>query len=228
MEVVNNVHLIPGIVANPYLIINPEGLTLIDTGLPKSDKKILEYVTSLGYDVGDIKEIIITHADGDHVGGLAAIKAGSGGQVFASEIEAKAIAEGVQSRPLKLSGVQKLLFSAARVFFKAAPAEVDQIVTNDEIIPVMGGLRVVDTPGHTPGHISLYAKEQGILFCGDSLRCPDGQIKVSKGVNTWDEEQAWQSAKLQAGLGARIVCPGHGDVVHQAEMQFQRMLEGRS
>ena len=58
MEVVNNVHLIPGIVANPYLIINPEGLTLIDTGLPKSDKKILEYVTSLGYDVGDIKDVL--------------------------------------------------------------------------------------------------------------------------------------------------------------------------
>ena len=228
MEVVNNVHLIPGIVANPYLIINPEGLILIDTGLPKSDKKILEYVTSLGYDIGDIKEIIITHADGDHVGGLVAIKAGSGGQVFASEIEAKAIAEGVQSRPLKLSGVQKLLFSAARVFFKAAPAKVDQIVINEEIIPVMGGLRVVDTPGHTPGHISLYAEEQGILFCGDSLRCPDGQIKVSKGVNTWDEEQAWQSAKLQAGLGARIVCPGHGDVVNEAEAQFQLMLKGKS
>ena len=228
MEVVNNVHLIPGIVANPYLIINPEGLTLIDTGLPKSDKKILEYVTSLGYDIGDIKEIIITHADGDHVGGLVAIKAGSGGQVFASEIEAKAIAEGVQSRPLKLSGVQKLLFSAARVFFKAAPAKVDQIVINEEIIPVMGGLRVVDTPGHTPGHISLYVEEQGVLFCGDSLRCPDGQIKVSKGVNTWDEEQAWQSAGIQAGLGARIVCPGHGDVVNEAEAQFQLMLKGRS
>lgn len=228
MEVFENIHLIPGIVANPYLIIEAGGLTLIDTGLPRSNKKILKYITSIGYEAGDIKNIIITHADGDHVGGLAAIKAKSGGRVFASEIEAQAIAEGVQSRPLKLNRIQKLLFSLASVFFRAAPAEVDQILTNEEVLPVMGGLRVIETPGHTPGHISLYAEEQGVLFCGDSLRCPDGRIKASRGVNTWDEELAWQSAELQAGLGASVVCPGHGEVVREAGDEFQKMVNRRS
>jgi glyoxylase-like metal-dependent hydrolase (beta-lactamase superfamily II) len=228
MEIVKNIHLIPGVVANPYLIINRGGLTLIDAGLPWSAKKILKYVTSLGFEAGDIKNIIITHADSDHVGGLAAIQTKSGGEVLASEIEAQAIKGGVQSRPLILSGIQKLLFSAASVFFRAAPAEVDHILTNGEVLPGLGGLRVIESPGHTPGHISLYDEEQGVLFCGDSLRCPDGRIKVSRGVNTWDEALAWQSAELQAGLGASTVCPGHGDVVREAGVAFQKMFDSRS
>lgn len=228
MEIVKNIHLIPGIVANPYLILDTDGLTLIDTGLPRSDKKIMGYVTSLGFETSDIKNIIITHADSDHVGGLATLQAESGGRVLASEVEAQAIAKGVQSRPLKLSGIQKLLFSLASVFFRAAPVVVDHILTNEEILPVLGSLRVIETPGHTPGHISLFVEEEGVLFCGDSLRCPDGRIKVSKGANTWDEELAWQSAGLQAGLGVSIVCPGHGDVVYEAEEQFQQLFLSRS
>lgn len=228
MEVVKNIHLVPGVVANPYLIINSESLTLIDAGLPWSYKKILKYITSLGFEAEDIRDIIITHADSDHVGGLATIQSRSEGRVFASEIEAQAIVQGIQSRPLKLSGVQKRLFSLASVFFRAAPVEVDHILTNEEILPVMGGLRIIETPGHTPGHISLYAEVEGVLFCGDSLRCPDGRIKVSRGVNTWDEELAWQSAELQAGLGASIVCPGHGDVVYEAGVQFQQLFLKRS
>lgn len=227
MEILKNVHLIPSVVANPYLIVDSGELTLIDTGLPWSAKKILKYVTSLGFETGDIKNILITHADSDHVGGLAAIQKKSGGEVFASEIEAQAIKTGEQSRPLKLSGIQKLLFSAASIFFRAAPAGVDHILTNEEVLPIMGGLRVVETPGHTPGHISLFSEEEGVLFCGDSLRCPDGRIKVSRGVNTWDEGLAWQSAELQVGLGASIVCPGHGDVVRDAGEAFQNMLDKR-
>lgn len=227
MEIHKNIHHIPGVVANPYLIIDSGDLTLIDTGLPWSAKKILKYVTSLGFEAGDIKNILITHADSDHVGGLAAIQKLSGGEVFASEIEAQAIKDGEQSRPLKLSGIQKVLFSAASVFFRAAPAKVDHILTNEEVLPVMGGLRVIETPGHTPGHISLYAEEEGVLFCGDSLRCPDGRVKVSRGVNTWDEALAWQSAELQVGLGSSILCPGHGDVVREAGVAFQKMLDKR-
>src|SRR5208283_3432217 len=83
MEITTNVHLIPNIVANPYLIMDPDGLTLIDTGLPGSDKKILNYISGLGRSPSDLKRIIITHSDIDHVGGLSAIRKASGAHIYA-------------------------------------------------------------------------------------------------------------------------------------------------
>jgi len=74
MEIIPNVHLIPNIVANPYLIVDPDGLTLIDAGLPGNHKKILNYISGLGHTPSDLKRIIITHADIDHIGGLSALK----------------------------------------------------------------------------------------------------------------------------------------------------------
>ena len=84
MEIIATVHLIPNIVANPYLIMDPDGLTLIDTGLPGNHKKILNYMTGLGYSPSDLTRIIITHADMDHIGSLSALKKASGARVYAS------------------------------------------------------------------------------------------------------------------------------------------------
>ena len=89
MEVAPNVHLIPGITANPYLIVDADGLTLIDAGLPGSDRKILRALAGLGYYAPkDLKRILITHAGFDHVGGLARLKAATGARVYASAIAA--------------------------------------------------------------------------------------------------------------------------------------------
>jgi glyoxylase-like metal-dependent hydrolase (beta-lactamase superfamily II) len=49
------------VIANPYLIVDGDGPTLIDTGLPRSHRKILEYVTSLGKSARDRKRIVLTH-----------------------------------------------------------------------------------------------------------------------------------------------------------------------
>ena len=59
MEIRQNVHLIPNVIANPYLIIDPDGLTLIDSGIPGSEKKILKYIASLGFEPTDFE----THSD---------------------------------------------------------------------------------------------------------------------------------------------------------------------
>lgn len=221
MEVLPNVHLIPNVIANTFLLVDEDGLTLVDAGLPNSQGKILNYLASLGYAPGDLRRILITHADTDHVGSLAALQAASGARLYASPIETEAIAAGRMSRPLKLGGLRWLLFSIAQPFFKARPARVDETLRDGQSLPVLGGLRVVETPGHTPGHLSFYAPGPGILFCGDSLRCVRGKIEVSRGANTWDAALAMQSAKIQAGLGASLLCAGHGQVITQAQAQFR-------
>src|SRR5215204_6321754 len=94
MEIIQNVHQVPHVIANTYVIIAPRGLTLIDSGLPGSARKILKYISNLGYAPTDLKRILITHADFDHIGGLAALKKMSGARVFSSQVEAQGICIG--------------------------------------------------------------------------------------------------------------------------------------
>ncbi len=222
MKIIENVYLVPQVVANPYLLVNDDGLTLIDAGLPGSEKKILAYVASLGKSPSDLKRIILTHSDLDHVGGLAALVKATGARTYASQIEAQAIAAGKPSRKIDRSGfsIRRLLMGLLRPFFKTTPFQVDEVLADGQVLPILGGLRVVATPGHTPGHISLYAPAERVLFCGDSMVTDASGIQGSRPTVTWDAAQARDSVRAQAGLGARIVCSGHGPAVKDAAGKF--------
>ena len=224
MQFAPTVHLVPGVFANPYLIVDPDGLTLIDTGLPGSEKKILKYIASIGMSPRDLKFIIITHADGDHFGSLNALKAASGARVYASRIEAEAMAAGKSSRELRPGSVlAKIFFALLAPLFKAKPTIVDEVIGDGQTLPILGGLRVVSTPGHTPDHISLFAPSAGVLFAGDSMKSSRRGLDGSSGGNTWDEAKANESVRKQAALGAMIVCVGHGPVIADAVSKFPQL-----
>lgn len=217
MQITSNVHHIPGIICNPYLIIDEDGLTLIDTGMPGSHKKILDYIKGLERTPSDLKRIILTHSDIDHVGGLASLKQASGATTYASQIEAAAIAKGrpsrqIQSKQTLRRAVRRLLMSV----FRPKPIQVDEILVEGQTLPVLGGLQVLSTPGHTPGHISLYSPSTGVLFCGDSIVSRDGVLIESVPANTWNQEKAAESVRKQAALKPKVVCSGHGPVVKDA------------
>lgn len=224
MEILQNLFRVPSVTANTYLLVDPDGLTLIDTGLPRRASKILSFIDSLGYAAGDLKHILLTHADSDHVGSLADLQAVSEARTYSSPIEAEAIRAGRFSRPLQLHGWKKWLFDISMQFFKVSPSRVDQELFDNQILPIWGGLQVIETPGHTPGHLSFYAPQKKVLFCGDSLRCPQGEIIISRGANTWNADVARSSAIKQAALGARIVCAGHGAVVQDAGHSFDALI----
>jgi glyoxylase-like metal-dependent hydrolase (beta-lactamase superfamily II) len=222
VKITENILVIPDVVANLYVILDGDGLTLIDAGVPRSEKKILAYVASLGKSARDVKRIILTHADLDHVGSLAALHKATGARTYAGKIEAEAMAAGKPSRPIKPSGfsMRRLIFTLLGPFMKPRPFHVDEILTDGQVLPVGGGLRVVDTPGHTPGHLSLFAPASGVLFCGDSMVTDETGIHGSRPKFTWDEAIAKEAVRRQAALGARIVCSGHGPVVMDAIGKF--------
>jgi glyoxylase-like metal-dependent hydrolase (beta-lactamase superfamily II) len=222
MKIIDNVFVVPGVVANPYIIVDMDGLTVIDTGLPGSQKKIMAYVAGLGKQAQDVKRIIITHADFDHIGGLAALQRASGARTYASKIEADAIAKGKSSREIKVTGfsLRRVFFVLMRPFMKLTPFQVDETLVEGQMLPVLGGLRVIETPGHTPGHVSLFAPSVGVLFCGDSMVSDDHGLRGSRRGITWDETRARESERKQAALGAHIVCSGHGPVVMDANGKF--------
>lgn len=223
MEILPNVHLVDGVIANPYLIVDDDGLTIIDAGLPTSHRKILAYIARLGKSPADLKRIILTHSDLDHVGGLAALQRATGARTYASKIEAEAIARGEPSRKAEPPGfsLRRLVFRLLGPIVRPRPFHVDELLADAQVLPVLGGLRVVDTAGHTPGHVSLFAPEAGVLFCGDSMRTSESAINpgTHPGI-TWDAARARESIRKQAALGARVVCAGHGPVVMDARGKF--------
>ena len=221
----NHVYLIPGVTANCYILVgqDPEGLTMIDTGMRYSEKTILRYMASQGWSAGDLRRILITHADLDHYGSLAALQKASGARTYASPIEAQAIAKGGSSRPLDYSRnttLQRLLIAFFSQIIKATPFQVDEYLAEGQRLPVLGGLQVLETPGHSPNHLSFFSPSLRVLFCGDSMRSDGKGLRTSRSRNNWDQEKARESVRKQAELGAQIVCPGHGPVVRDALRKF--------
>jgi glyoxylase-like metal-dependent hydrolase (beta-lactamase superfamily II) len=216
MEIIPNIHQIKDQFVNAYLIVNGDDLILIDTGFADDAKSVYAKVEELGFMLSDIKKILITHTDKDHVGGLAALKKATNATIYASAGEAQAIQKGELSRPLVGKGLMKLVYFLTQSFSKFTPVEIDEIVSAGQALPILGGLTVVSCPGHTPDHIAFFLKTQGVLFAGDALRASNQGLVISSGGNTWDEAKAIESARTLAALKPEIVCCGHGPVVFDA------------
>jgi glyoxylase-like metal-dependent hydrolase (beta-lactamase superfamily II) len=220
MEVIPNVHLIRDSFVNLYMIGDDNGLTLIDSGFRRNGRKVLAAIAAIGRSPSDLRQILITHCDGDHVGGAAALQQQTGARVCASKLEAEAMADGRSSRAINPSGIIGRLINMMQFMFRFTPTRADAYLSEGEVFPVLGGLRVIATPGHTPEHVSFFAPTAGILFTGDSIISHGKELVISRGANTWDDARARESVRLQAGLGARIVCPGHGPVIMDASSKF--------
>jgi glyoxylase-like metal-dependent hydrolase (beta-lactamase superfamily II) len=223
MEITSNIHHISLGYVNAYLIVEPEGLTLIDTGTGSGHKAILAYIEEIGCQLTDLKHILITHGDPDHTGSLKKLVEASGAKAYASQIEAEAWAQGKGSRRLNF-GLFTTPVNAFLELFSRPNKPMDEILEPGQILPMLGGLEVIATPGHTPGHISFFARREGVLFAGDSMRSkPDQLIPGNMRMVTWDEEKLIGSIRLQKELAPQIVCVGHGPVVFEAKNKFPSM-----
>jgi glyoxylase-like metal-dependent hydrolase (beta-lactamase superfamily II) len=211
MEIYSNIHMISGLASKQYLIVDPDGITLIDAGLPGDYKKILTYMNKLGYPPSKLHQIFITHADGDHYGGVNGLKKFNQSVIVrSSNIEARAMEKGVSSRTIAPKGLLGLFFKMALKIIRSVPTEVMGDMSPGMELPIMGGLEVLDTSGHTPGHLSFYLKVHGILFAGDSILVHGNDLVPSAGANTWDLDKARIAFQKQISLDPGIIAGGHG------------------
>jgi glyoxylase-like metal-dependent hydrolase (beta-lactamase superfamily II) len=209
-QINSDAYWIHSMVSNQYLIVEKDGLTLIDAGLPGNAKNIHKQLEKAGLDYFAIKRILITHADGDHYGAANDVRKETKAEIWAGKIEADALKTGGSSRALHPTGIAKVFYNIASKMLKSNPTLVDRILQNGEILPIVGSLKVIATPGHTPGHLSYFLSGSKILFCGDTIRIVKDVPRPSIGGNTWDAKIAQESCAMQLALKPSVICAGHG------------------
>jgi glyoxylase-like metal-dependent hydrolase (beta-lactamase superfamily II) len=210
---------------HPTLIWDKDEAILVDAGIPGQASVLKEAMTRLGIPFEKLRKIIITHHDLDHIGGLPEIL-----NAFTHKIEVLATAvekpfiEGRQKQ-LKItpefineisSSIPPQLPEERRKaildFFENPPkANVDQIIADEERLPMFGGITVIHTPGHTPGHISLYHNESKTLIAGDAIMIENGHLVES--YNCTDDALARESLKRFLAYDIDNLICYHGGVL---------------
>lgn len=206
-EIQPSVYWLEGRGVNLYVCVDSDGLTLVDAGMPKSEGVVLTAVSELGFQPTDLKRILITHGDLDHAGSAAAIQAATGAVVLASADTAVYLQNGRSPKHLPWL-VQTL--SDAFFKYKTLSAASLQIFRAGDMLPVLGGLEVLATPGHTLDHHSLYHPSSGLLFAGDALNTRDGRLQSTPKRITADKEAARQSAIHLLEKKPTVFACGHG------------------
>lgn len=207
MEVVANLHWIEGQQSNIFLWTGEEGLLLIDAGMPGDAQWILEYITDLGYEPGDLKGILLTHADVDHVGAAAALQAASGATVYAGAETAALLSKGKSAKHMPWLS-QFIIDHFLK--FPAVPVDKIQILEEEKPIPGWEEWQALATPGHTNDHLSFFNPIQSILFTGDAVNNRRDNFQISPNRISSDPEAARESAIRLLRLEAAVIACGHG------------------
>jgi len=208
MEILPGVHWLKAGYANAYLCVEDEGLTLIDSGTPRQAEKILSAVRDLGRAPSELRRILITHADFDHAGSAAELHRRTGATVVAAPLTLDYLRRGRASKH-----VGGPLASVGDLFnrYKLLPEGALAPAVAGSVLPVLGGLQVLATPGHTPDHHAFYSPSRGVLFAGDALSTGSGGLGIAHALITADSGAARRSARQLLRLTPAVFACGHGD-----------------
>ncbi len=213
-QISDHVYTVQGLtIGRVFFIEGNDGLTLIDTGLPGAEKRIEKDLASRGHKLADVKNILITHAHGDHIGGLAGVqKIATNAKTYVHTRDVPVTrGEIPQPRPPKesLKGIDRLMGNG---MFGASPAarvdiDMQEGFSLDHILP---GLTVVDEPGHSAGQVGFWWPVTGLLISGDLCANLFGRFIRPFAAFTVDMAEAARSIRKVAKMDVKILAPGHG------------------
>jgi len=188
-----------GNIIHPTLLWDQEMTVLIDTGFPGQIEDLRMAMQKVGVSLDKLNLVILTHQDIDHIGCLPDIlrECGSKIQVYAHELD----------KPYN-QGEQPLLKD--RQIKNPPKGRVDNTLHDGQELACCGGIQVIHTPGHTPGHISLYLKRSKTLIAGDSLYSVNGMLGGIHEPTTLDIEEARHSLQKVLNLNIESIICYHG------------------
>ena len=194
---------------NAYLVPEDDGLTVVDTLIPRSAKPIRAAAERLG---APIVRIALTHAHGDHVGSLDELADGLPGvEVLISARDARLLAKDMTLDPDEPKDKLRGGYPGTRTRPTRTLAPGDRV----------GSLEVVAAPGHTPGQVAFLDVRDRTLICGDAYSTLGGVFTTAKvnprfpfpALSTWHRPTALETARALRALDPARLAPGHGKVV---------------
>ena len=207
MEVAAGVHQIRMLGADSF-VLGDDRITLIDAGMAGSRRTIERYLHRIGRTMAELERIVCTHGHPDHIGGVNELVRGR------DDVE-------VLIHPADLAGLRLPLREAMRrsphggarrgrliQYLTRTPGNCTPI-DDGAVLPLLGGLRVVHTPGHTPGSICLYAERLRLLFTGDVLQVIRGRLTFASRLFSHDHAGARASVERLAELEVDTIVFSH-------------------
>ncbi len=189
-------------------LLEEDRLTLIDAGMVGSRLLLERYLRRIGRRLDELDRIICTHGHPDHIGGI-------------SELVRDRDDVAVLIHPDDLAGLTRPLREAMATaeshgerrgriiqYLTRTPADPTPL-EGDDILPILGGLRVVHTPGHTPGSICLYLERSRTLFTGDVLQVIRGRLTYASAFFSHDHAGARGSVERLAALDVETIALSH-------------------
>jgi glyoxylase-like metal-dependent hydrolase (beta-lactamase superfamily II) len=211
MEITKGVHLLESTKDSyVYLVLGDEPI-LIDTCLPGHSAAILRELEALGLKPTDLAHICLTHHDVDHIGNARALQQASGAKLWAPQEDLPYIL-GQRNRP----GIKRL----TQIIVKVEVPQIDETYTPGQRI---GGIEVIPTPGHTPGHVSFLFGET--LLSGDLVISHKGKLQPAPAFVTWNKAALKRSLSEVKHFSFAWVCPAHGEPVQRGNL-WDTFVEG--
>jgi glyoxylase-like metal-dependent hydrolase (beta-lactamase superfamily II) len=206
----DGVHVLPltmtfegqDVVLNPSAIETERGLLLVDTGTPDTVEQLEARLEEVGYALSDVASVLVTHQDGDHAGGLATVVQRANPFVVAHE-RAGPVVDGRDST--RGPGDDRY-----------PPARVDLELGGTATFSTRAGpARVVPTPGHTPGHVSMYLPEERLLLAADALTADEDGLQGPRPDMSRHMGEALRSVARLAELDVERTLCYHGGFVDE-------------
>ena len=224
-------------IINLTVIYDNDELILVDAGLPHQFHQIREAIEEEGLEFYKLRKIIFTHQDIDHIGSASEIlKERDNNIKMISFQEEKPYIEGTK-KPVKLSMLEQSLdylpekmnmfYDKLKICFEKFKVNINETLSDGQVLPYCGGITVIHTPGHTPGHISLYVNKFKLLIAGDILVVNEGTLcPCDKSLN-YDDALNYQSIKKLTNYDIKKVVCYHGGIYEDNVNSCIRELAGR-
>ena len=218
MELAPSLHRIGNDIVAAYLIDTVDGITIIDAGLAGHWSDLVAELRSLGRSLDDVRGLILTHGDSDHIGFAERLRRDHGVPVYVHAADA-ARARG-EFKPKSSMGKAKLGpllgfmgYALRKGGLRTAYLTSVVELQGGETLDLPGAPQIIALPGHSAGSIAIYSPLVDAVFVGDALTTRHvltGKTGPQPAPFTDEPELAVESLKALLPTGATWVLPGHG------------------